>query len=104
MSRLHRGGQALRLARARIIARAGGGPIHCGRCGGRVDPSPPYARPEGLSVGHIVAVVDGGSDRDSNLRAEHLRCNVAAGPRPRFDQWIHDRAELASIATPIEIE
>jgi 5-methylcytosine-specific restriction endonuclease McrA len=45
----------------------------CGRCGDPID------RGETASIGHVVAVILGGSDAPDNLRLEHLRCNQSAG-------------------------
>ena len=38
-------------------------------------------RPNTLTLGHIVAVVDGGTDHPENLRAECARENYADGAR-----------------------
>ena len=61
---------ARRRMRAYLVLRDGRG---CGRCGDPID-----AR-EVPSLGHIVAVADGGTDHASNLRLEHLVCNQSAG-------------------------
>lgn len=78
MAELHRGGQAVRAARARIIARHG---ATCGRCGGSIDLTLSGLHPLGLTIGHIVPVSRGGSDADANLRPEHRRCNLVGAAR-----------------------
>lgn len=53
----------------------------CGRCLLPVDRSLAYPDPMMPSFGHIVPISKGGPDTASNLRVEHLSCNVKAGNR-----------------------
>lgn len=75
---LHRGGQALRTARAQALDRFG---PWCGRCGRWIDTRLKGPDPMSLSLGHIQPLSRGGTDHPHNLRPEHLACNVAAGNR-----------------------
>lgn len=84
---LHRGGQRMRAARRRVVARDG---AICRRCGKPIDLTLSGRHPMGLTLGHIVAVADGGSDRDDNLAPEHHTCNLGSG----------DAAPRARLATP----
>lgn len=40
-----------------------------------------WYHPLAFTSGHILAVVDGGTDEMENLRPEHHACNVSAGGR-----------------------
>lgn len=53
---------------------------HCWRCGRYVDQSLPPTDRMSRTVGHIVALVDGGPPLDlDNLALEHRACNSRAG-------------------------
>ena len=57
----------------------------CGRCGLEIDPTLHGYLPGALTIGHVDAIANGGGNDLRNLRAEHRRCNLAAGnrePRP----------------------
>lgn len=55
---------------------------HCWRCGKLVDQTLPPTDRLSRTVGHIVALVDGGPPCDlDNLRLEHRACNSRAGRR-----------------------
>lgn len=99
-SRLHRGGQALRTARAGIIARAAGGPIVCARCGGIIDPGLSGLHPQGLTVGHRIAASRGGTDDPGNLVPEHRDCNMHGKASPS-GQGTQARSPRADIASPV---
>ena len=68
----------------------------CARCGARARAGDPW------EPGHIVAVVDGGTDDPSNLQPEHRYCNRKAGAelaaRRRRDMAEH-RARLRLLET-----
>lgn len=51
----------------------------CGRCGEAIDPALPGTHADGATIGHRQALALGGTDDLDNLRAEHRRCNLAAG-------------------------
>ena len=96
-STLHRGGQRARVALAAVIERDG--PI-CWRCGGPIDLALSGLNPDGVTLGHRVPVIAGGTDAPDNLAPEHRRCNLAGYPvttRPP------DRRDLprARIARPL---
>lgn len=76
---LHRGGARMRKARALVVARDG---AVCRRCGKPIDLTLSGRDRMGLSLGHVVAVSDGGSDELDNLAPEHLGCNLGAGDAP----------------------
>jgi 5-methylcytosine-specific restriction endonuclease McrA len=71
-SPLRRSQQARVLMRAFLLERDGNA---CHRCGDPIDP------PEVPSIGHDIAVADGGPDEPWNLWLEHLRCNQRAGTK-----------------------
>lgn len=83
MSRAHGSSTAWRKLRAYIAERDS---MRCQRpgceCGGA---ALVWARglPNSLTCGHIVALVDGGTDHPDNLRAECARGNYADGARMR---------------------
>ncbi|MEV0237584.1 HNH endonuclease [Nonomuraea sp. NPDC050786] len=53
---------------------------HCWRCGRYVDQSLPPNDRMSRTVGHVVALADGGRPLDlDNLRLEHRSCNSKAG-------------------------
>jgi 5-methylcytosine-specific restriction endonuclease McrA len=53
---------------------------HCWRCGQYVDQELPPTDRMSRTVGHIIALADGGPPLDlSNLRLEHRSCNSKAG-------------------------
>jgi 5-methylcytosine-specific restriction endonuclease McrA len=55
---------------------------HCWRCGRHVDQDLPPTDRMSRTVGHIVALVDGGAPYAlDNLRLEHRSCNSRAGRR-----------------------
>jgi len=64
--------------KARIYFKSNG---VCGICGLPIDTALTYPDPESLSLDHIIPRSKGGSHAASNLRATHLRCNVARGDR-----------------------
>jgi 5-methylcytosine-specific restriction endonuclease McrA len=73
----------MRTARRQVVARDG---AVCRRCGKPIDLTLSGRHPMGLTLGHIVAVAEGGSDELANLAPEHHRCNLGAGdvaPRAR---------------------
>jgi hypothetical protein len=51
----------------------------CGICKEPIDTSIPYPEPMSFSVDHIVPLSKGGSERNENLQASHLSCNIAKG-------------------------
>jgi 5-methylcytosine-specific restriction endonuclease McrA len=51
----------------------------CGICKQPIDTSIPYPEPMSFSVDHIIPVSKGGSERNENLQASHLSCNIAKG-------------------------
>lgn len=63
----------------------------CAKCLGYIDLTLTHPHPRRLSVGHQLPRSRGGSDDISNLRPEHLRCNLAAGdrlgPSPTARPW-----------------
>lgn len=65
-----------------MILGAFGRELTCGRCGRPIDKRLPGTHPLGLTVGHIVAVRNGGTDELHNLRPEHRSCNLHAGTSP----------------------
>jgi len=83
-----RGGHALRIARAAVVARDG---ARCRRCGEGIDLALPGTSPYGLTLGHILPIARGGTDAFANLAPEHRRCNLGAGA---------DLAPTARIARP----
>lgn len=95
---LHAGGQRLEVVKRRIVARDG---ATCGRCHRRIDLALSGLAPMGLTLGHIVPVIKGGSDDDDNLRPEHRSCNLAAGAMTD-DQVTARRRPRATIAVPIQ--
>jgi 5-methylcytosine-specific restriction endonuclease McrA len=76
VSTLHQGGHRLVRTRIRIVDRDG---AVCRRCGKAIDLRLSGLHPDGLTIGHVIAVDDGGSDADDNLAPEHRRCNGAIG-------------------------
>lgn len=74
----------MRLVRGLMIAqaRAGGG-LTCRRCGDPIDHTLSGLHPLGLTVGHVLAVRDGGTDAWDNLAPEHRSCNLAGRQAPR---------------------
>jgi 5-methylcytosine-specific restriction endonuclease McrA len=73
---LHAGGRQIARVRLQLAMLHG---WVCARCGDPIDPRAPSSSPMGLSIGHRIPVSRGGTDAWSNLRPEHLRCNVEAG-------------------------
>ena len=69
MSLLRRSDAARRRTRRYLIARDG---LRCWRCELLISGEVP-------SIGHRIAVANGGTDHASNLALEHLRCNQSAG-------------------------
>jgi hypothetical protein len=76
MTELHAGGRQVARVRMQLVTLHG---WVCGRCGDPIDPKAPPSAPRGLSIGHVVARANGGTDHPSNLRPEHLACNREAG-------------------------
>lgn len=60
-----------------LIARDG---RDCGICGRRI-PAVAYPDMDSASIDHIVPISRGGEHALSNVRATHLRCNIARGNR-----------------------
>jgi 5-methylcytosine-specific restriction endonuclease McrA len=61
--------------RRHLIARDG---LTCARCGDPIEREVP-------SIGHRIAVANGGGDSESNLGLEHLTCNRRAGTAGFFN-------------------
>lgn len=51
----------------------------CWLCGFAIDPNVPCRHPLSGTADHVIPLVDGGADDDSNLRPAHLHCNVRRG-------------------------
>lgn len=89
---LHEGGSIVRTMIVAIAQRDG---PSCRRCHELIDIELSGLLFNGPTLGHIIPVSKGGSDRMDNLGLEHRRCNLAAGARrdpPR-----------ALIASPVEV-
>lgn len=82
-----RGGQRRRVLLRAVLERDG---ARCGRCGGTIDLALSGLAPRGVTLGHVVPALLGGSDELDNLRPEHRACNLAAGAR-----LVSPRAALA---------
>jgi 5-methylcytosine-specific restriction endonuclease McrA len=54
---------------------------NCGICQQPIDTTLAYPDPNSFSVDHIVPLSKGGSERNENLQAAHLFCNIAKGNR-----------------------
>jgi len=76
MTELHAGGRQIARVRMQLVTLHG---WVCWRCGDPIDPQSAPSSPLGLSIGHVVARANGGTDHPSNLRPEHLACNREAG-------------------------
>jgi hypothetical protein len=64
----------------------------CRRCGDPIEHETP-------SLGHIIAIAEGGTDSPGNLGLEHLRCNQSAGAHR--DRAILIRASRAAEAVSL---
>lgn len=75
----------MRLVRGLWIAqaRAAGVPLTCRRCLDPIDLTLSGLHPMGLTVGHVLAVRDGGTDAPDNLAPEHRSCNLGGRQAPR---------------------
>ena len=71
---LRRSDAARRRMRRHLIERDG---LTCARCGDPIERETP-------SLGHRIALANGGSDYASNLALEHIDCNRRAGVTPGF--------------------
>jgi hypothetical protein len=69
VSSLRTSDAARRRMRRHLIARDG---LACARCGDPIEREVP-------SIGHRIALANGGTDYESNLGLEHLDCNRRAG-------------------------
>lgn len=72
------GGRKVAELRALVLATY---PPVCRICGDPIDVSLPASHPMGPSVGHVVPRSKGGGNELSNLRPEHLSCNIGLGTR-----------------------
>ena len=72
------GGRRVAQLRALVLSTY---PPVCRICRQRIDVTLPPTHPRGPSVGHVVPRSRGGTDDLSNLRPEHLECNVGLGNR-----------------------
>ena len=79
MPRGKRTGGLYRALRAQVLAEED----FCGECRLPVDKTLSGRLPWGPTVGHLIALVDGGPMLRANMQLEHLRCNVAKENRRR---------------------
>lgn len=78
MSRGHRSGRWVRVTLNALFALYGD---TCRRCLATIDRSLSGLHPLGPTIGHVIALADGGTDHLENLRPEHRSCNLRAGRR-----------------------
>jgi hypothetical protein len=78
MSRGHRSGRWVRITLNALFAIHGD---RCGRCLAPIDRRLSGLHPLGATIGHRIALADGGTDHLENLRPEHRICNLRAGRR-----------------------
>ena len=74
-SYLYKTNRALLKARTRQINDV------CAVCGKAFRWDVIWYHPQAFTCGHIIAIVDGGTDEMENLRPEHHSCNTSAGGR-----------------------
>lgn len=70
----------------------------CHLCGGPIPEKPVEDDRFNLSIDHLTAQVDGGSDHPSNLRAAHQSCNKSRRERPVDDFRVPPRMQGESWA------
>lgn len=70
-----------RKSRAELLARTKQIDAPCAVCGGAFRWDVIWHHSKAFTAGHIIPVVEGGSDDIENLRPEHHGCNTSAGAR-----------------------
>lgn len=66
----------------RVTAPIRANATECWRCGKWLDPDLAWPHPHSVTIGHIIALEDGGAPEDpSNLAAECIQCNMGDGAR-----------------------
>lgn len=67
--------------RALLKARTEQTQTPCAVCGKHFRWDVIWYHPQAFTVGHIIALAEGGTDEIENLRPEHHSCNTSAGAR-----------------------
>ena len=63
-------------------------PVHCGICGGLINPALKAPHPGSYSIDHKLPKAWGGSDLRANLQPAHLGCNKSKGARPTLAELL----------------
>ena len=75
-------------------------PHICRVCTQPIDATLDPRHPLGPSVGHVTPRSRGGTDDLTNLRPEHLECNVGLAARPLSRAATRDDADLGEVQLP----